>query len=186
VKTVAPVFNRKGYSGTSMSDITKATGLTKGAIYGNFENKNELAVMAFVYNIKFVLSKIEKVISSESSSIGKLNAISSFYRNYYQFTYNFGGCPLLNVGIDSNHQNPELLKKVNKAIRNIQNNIANIIQTGISDGTIKNSVDPQTYARKIFIVIEGAVFMSMTTRDEQYMADMADTLNEIINKELEI
>ncbi len=32
IDTVAPVFNKFGYAGTSMSDITKATGLTKGAV----------------------------------------------------------------------------------------------------------------------------------------------------------
>jgi AcrR family transcriptional regulator len=41
IKTVASVFNKKGYSGTSMADITNATGLTKGAIYGNFKDKND-------------------------------------------------------------------------------------------------------------------------------------------------
>ncbi len=39
LEKVAPVFNKNGYFGTSMSDITEATGLTKGAIYGNFKNK---------------------------------------------------------------------------------------------------------------------------------------------------
>ena len=33
IKTVAPIFNRKGYAATTMSDLTAATGLTKGAIY---------------------------------------------------------------------------------------------------------------------------------------------------------
>ena len=44
IETVAPIFNRKGYAATSMSDLTAATGLTKGAIYGNFKNKEELAI----------------------------------------------------------------------------------------------------------------------------------------------
>ena len=62
IKTVAPVFNKKGYSGTSLADIAKATGLTKGAIYGNFTDKNELAVKAFVHNINIVAAKIESDI----------------------------------------------------------------------------------------------------------------------------
>ena len=37
IETVAPIFSRQGYVGTSMSDLTEATGLTKGALYGNFE-----------------------------------------------------------------------------------------------------------------------------------------------------
>ena len=42
IEKTAPLFNMKGYSGTSMSDITAATGLTKGSMYGNFENKTKL------------------------------------------------------------------------------------------------------------------------------------------------
>jgi len=48
----APIFNKNGYVGTSLSDLTKATGLTKGAIYGNFLNKEDLALKAFQWNLK--------------------------------------------------------------------------------------------------------------------------------------
>ena len=30
IERVAPIFNTKGYQGTSLADMTKATGLTKG------------------------------------------------------------------------------------------------------------------------------------------------------------
>ena len=36
ISKVAPIFNKKGYSATSLIDMTSATGLTKGSIYGNF------------------------------------------------------------------------------------------------------------------------------------------------------
>lgn len=184
IKTVSPVFNRKGYSGTSISDITAATGLTKGAIYGNFTDKNELAVRAFVYNVKLVSAKIEKAISSSDNSLGKLYAISDFYKDYYQFTYEFGGCPILNVGIDSNHQNPALLEKVKKAIRNLQSNLAIIIQDGINEGDIKKDVDPKLYARRIFSMVEGGIFMSTVLKDKTYMEDLTEAITNLINKEL--
>ncbi len=184
IEKVAPVFNKKGYSGTSMHDITVATGLTKGAIYGNFENKNELAVKAFVYNIKLVMANIESVINQASTGLKKLQAISQFYRGYYHFTYDFGGCPLLNIGIDANHQNPRLLEKVNKAIFNIEQSIVSIIQLGIETGDFKPDVDAQACARRIFSLIEGAIFMSMTTKNEVYMVNMSDTLNLIIEHEI--
>ena len=50
VEKSAPIFNKKGYSGTSLHDLTEATGLTKGGIYGNFENKDEIAAAAFEFN----------------------------------------------------------------------------------------------------------------------------------------
>ena len=55
LEKVAPIFNQKGYSATSMSNLTAATGLTKGAIYGNFKNKEELAIKAFHFSINQVL-----------------------------------------------------------------------------------------------------------------------------------
>ena len=47
IEKTAPVFNAKGYAGTSINDLMIATGLTKGNIYGNFENKDEVALAAF-------------------------------------------------------------------------------------------------------------------------------------------
>jgi len=52
LQRVAPIFNKQGYVGTSLSDLTEVTGLTKGAIYFNFKNKEELAVKAFKFNVK--------------------------------------------------------------------------------------------------------------------------------------
>ncbi len=36
------VFNGKGYSKTTLNDIAEATGMTRGAIYWNFKNKEDL------------------------------------------------------------------------------------------------------------------------------------------------
>jgi TetR/AcrR family transcriptional repressor of nem operon len=50
IGSTANLFNMKGYAGTSLSDITGAFGLTKGSIYGNFANKEEVALAVFDYN----------------------------------------------------------------------------------------------------------------------------------------
>ncbi|MGN6478181.1 MAG: TetR/AcrR family transcriptional regulator, partial [Flavipsychrobacter sp.] len=63
VEQVAPIFNVKGYAGTSLSDMTSATGLTKGSIYGNFSGKDDVALAAFDYN----LAKLQHIISGEMS-----------------------------------------------------------------------------------------------------------------------
>ena len=52
VEKTAPIFNMKGYAGTSVNDMMAATGLTKGSIYGNFKNKDDVALAAFDHNRK--------------------------------------------------------------------------------------------------------------------------------------
>ena len=49
VRNAAPLFNTKGYEGTSLSDLMAATGLQKGGIYRHFASKEELAAEAFDY-----------------------------------------------------------------------------------------------------------------------------------------
>ena len=104
LETVAPIFNKNGYAATSMSDITTATGLTKGAIYGNFKNKEELAIAAFKYTVKNLMSRIAKHLELSDSPIQKLFLITDFYRNYYDYSKQLGGCPVLNIGVDANNK----------------------------------------------------------------------------------
>ena len=38
------LFSSKGYEKTSLSDVARAAGVTRGAIYWHFENKGELLI----------------------------------------------------------------------------------------------------------------------------------------------
>jgi TetR/AcrR family transcriptional repressor of nem operon len=91
IERVAPYFNKHGYTGTSLSDICKATGLTKGAIYGNFKDKEELAIKAFNYTVKRALGNLGEQLSPEESGLSKLFRVTNYYRNYYDHVYSFGG-----------------------------------------------------------------------------------------------
>src|SRR3954471_30399 len=84
VETTAPIFNKKGYAGTSMSDLTDATGLTKGSIYGNFANKDAVALAVYDYNYALINSELVAAVSQHSSMIGKLYAMAAFYKTYHQ------------------------------------------------------------------------------------------------------
>ena len=67
IEQVAHLFNKQGYRGTSLSDLTAATQLTKGSIYGNFENKEEVAIAAFDYNLELREQHIAKVMEGAST-----------------------------------------------------------------------------------------------------------------------
>ena len=49
VEAAAPIFNKRGYEGSSLSELMEATGLKKGGIYRHFASKEELAAEAFDY-----------------------------------------------------------------------------------------------------------------------------------------
>src|SRR5579862_197704 len=49
VAAAAPIFNKRGYEGSSLNDLMEATGLKKGGIYRHFSSKEELAAEALDY-----------------------------------------------------------------------------------------------------------------------------------------
>ena len=70
VRNAAPLFNTKGYEGTSLSDLMAATGLQKGGIYRHFASKEELAGEAFDYAWRRAFEKrLEGVVSDRGGEV---------------------------------------------------------------------------------------------------------------------
>ena len=186
LETVAPIFNKNGYAATSMNDITAATQLTKGAIYGNFSNKEDLAISAFKFTVKTLLIDIGKHLETKTSPLEKLLSITDFYRNYYAYSKRNGGCPVINIGVDANNQNTLLLENVRIVIEKIQDQIASLIEQGIEANEISTEINAMTYAKRIDTSIQGAVFMAHTMNDEFYIKDTMDQIDHMIITEMKV
>ena len=185
IETVAPIFNKKGYEATSMKDITFATGLTKGAIYGNFKNKETIAIAAFKENVNALLKKIAKHQNQSKSPLEKLYLITDFYTNYYDYSKKLGGCPILNIGVDAKHQETSLLEHVRSVINKTQYNISKLIDWGKETSEIKQEVNSQLFAKRLYSHIQGAIFMTYTMDDEHYLKQAMIEMNSIIKNEIE-
>lgn len=184
IETVAPIFNRNGYSAMSLSKITTATGLTKGAIYGHFENKEELALEAFRFSIRTVLKDLNTHVQQGTTPLEKLLNITTFYKGYYQYSKKFGGCPILNIGVDSEHQKNSISNLVRSYNERILVKFAELIDMGKASNELKDEVNSEFYAKRFFYMIEGAVYMAHIMKDEYYLVDLAHNLTNIINNEL--
>jgi AcrR family transcriptional regulator len=183
IETVAPVFNKHGYIGTSMSDLTEATGLTKGALYGNFENKEALALSAFQYNSNKLLEKIEEKLSQGNTAMEKILILTGFYRNYDAFTIDMGGCPILNVGVDAQHNNSLLSAAAKETIKTIEGKIALVFENGVNSGELRIPVTPLQFAKQLYTMIQGAVAMSTITNDRKYLINTVAYLEQLVKKE---
>ena len=184
IETVAPIFNKHGYIGTSMSDLTEATGLTKGAIYGNFENKEALALSAFEHNRNMLLKAIDDKLSTGTEALARLYSLLNFYKQYDVFTLPMGGCPLLNVGIDAQGNNKLLAAAVKETIKDIEGKVALILENGAKQNEIKLPVPPLQFAKQLFTMVQGAVAMSTMTQDRKYLVNTITYLEFLVKQEL--
>lgn len=184
IETVAPVFNKHGYIGTSMSDLTEATGLTKGALYGNFENKEALALSSFEYSSNILLKTIEEVLAKPGTALDKIYSLTDFYKKYDIFTLDMGGCPILNVGVDAQHNNKLLAAATKEIIKEIEGKIALTLENGVNNQEIKLPVTPLQFAKQLFTMIQGAITMATLTKDRKYLLNTIAYLEVLVKQEL--
>ncbi|MBL8992741.1 MAG: TetR/AcrR family transcriptional regulator [Spirochaetia bacterium] len=173
---MAPLFNRKGFAGTSLSDLEAATGLTKGSIYGNFRDKNEVAVEAFRYNYGALMREVRMVVDAVSGAANKLLAFSDFYRNSYPRLFKSGGCAILNTATDADDGNAALRREVVGALEGWKKYLEKIVQDGTSAGEF-GKVDPEPFACRFIAIIEGSIMLAKTTGEPRYLMHNLNSLS---------
>jgi AcrR family transcriptional regulator len=180
IEKTAPVFNEKGYAGTSMTDLENATGLTKGSIYGNFENKDEVALAAFDYTFNKVSNYIKEKTSATENAIERLLVYPRVYRNFFKIPFLKAGCPILNTSIESDDTHPPLKEKATDALQAWKKSVENQIKRGISRNEIKADTNPTEFAVVLIALIEGAIMQAKLTERNKELGITMDCLEKLI------
>lgn len=185
IEKTASLFNTKGYTATSLSDITEATGLTKGSIYGNFANKNDLALEVYKFNSGILKDNLLRSFGEEFPTVvDKLYAFVAFYRKNWQFVFFNGGCPLMNAATESDDTFPKLKNQVIISFTDWISRISTLIQEGQKRGELKSEVNAEEYASLFIMLIEGGILLSKTTGNECFLNQALDQIQYKIDQEL--
>jgi AcrR family transcriptional regulator len=187
IEKTATLFNTKGYNATSLSDITQATGLTKGSIYGNFENKDQVAIEVYKYNAALLSKVMNHSLGDQyPTSTEKLHAFVTFYRKNWRSVFSNGGCPLMNAATEADDSFPALKQYVQKSFTLWTEKIAAVIVQGQKKSELKASVNADEYASLFIMLIEGGILLSKTMDDEKYLNQALDKVKDMIDHELNI
>ena len=184
IEKSAPIFNMHGYKGTTMSQLTKAINMTKGAIYGNFIDKDEIALAAFDHNFAEISKKIQDVVRSKENACDKLIAFANFYLDEFKEISRKGGCPLMNATIDSDNIHPTLKERVAEAIEIWINSVIRIIYSGIKNKQINPNTKPEQFASVFVSLIEGGIMLSKATGNTIHLSRNVDQIIYLVNAEL--
>jgi TetR/AcrR family transcriptional repressor of nem operon len=179
----APIFNQKGYAGTALSDLMRATGLEKGGIYRHFESKQELAEDAFDHAWKVAIDTRFEGTEEIPNTVDRLKQIVGNFRDR-RIGLVPGGCPLLNTAIDSDDGNPRLRAKARRALRLWLERLQSIVEMGQRMGDVRSEVDSAKLATLIASTLEGSLMVSRLQRDEGPLDLACQHLEEFIESKV--
>jgi len=181
VSSAISLFNSKGYRATSLSDITKATGFSKGAIYGNFKNKDAVAEAAFDYAVNKVIEEVRAQIKSVQTAPEKLKAITGYYRDYILNPPISGGCPVINTATEADDNHPLLKAKVVRVMSLIKDSIKKILYRGIKEKQIEDNIDVDEFSNMLYASIKGGIIISRAEGDLFSYQQIENYLNKQID-----
>lgn len=177
----ASIFNKRGYAGTSLSDLMSATGLEKGGIYRHFASKEELALAAFDYAWAEALRPRMHGLDACASATDRLLLM---IRNFAEIVPNAisGGCPLMNTAIDSDDGNPLLRDKARRALHHWKDLIVSTVRQGQQSREFRQDISAEEVATVLISSLEGALMISRLERNGNALKIACEHLNNYVRR----
>ena len=155
LKSALSVFLKNGYSKTSLSDIAKNAGYTRGAAYWHFKDKNEI--------LEKLISKFHRRFTSNrndilESSLDPINKIREMININLPLLYNnkefrdFIELTWFKTEID---QYEGLLQGKIAITKAFNDTITSLFIEASNDGALKNEVNPEIAALTVTSIING-------------------------------
>lgn len=178
IAQAAPIFNTRGFAGSSMQDVMEATGLEKGGLYRHFSSKEELAAEAFRYALAgAVRLRTDKVDRTH----GAVEQLRSIVRQFVEAPSSLpGGCPLMNTAIEADDGNPLLRDLARKGFSDWRERIARVVRNGLKKGEIAEGTEPRRVANTLIAMLEGALMISRLEGSRAALEDARASLDALL------
>jgi AcrR family transcriptional regulator len=157
VQAARDQFWLNGFNGTSLDDLTDATGLGRGSLYGAFTDKRTLYLRAIDdYATELTEQVLADLRDPEKNGRNRLvDHIRSVTKLLTADTKG-RGCLMAKSAAEMGATDKEVARRVRKWLDAYQHDIAEAIQVGQHDGDIDPDADPDELALLILAVLRGA------------------------------
>jgi AcrR family transcriptional regulator len=169
VTEAAALFNIRGFAGTSMSDVSSATGLEKGGVYNHFASKDDLALAAFDYAAGLIVDRLTAELRARGDGLAQLNAMLDLYAELGMQPFVRGGCPILNTAVEADDTHPRLRDRAREVLGRWLQSVTQAVEAAVADGQLRADIDARGVAATIVAGIEGGMMVTRLYGDESWM-----------------
>jgi TetR/AcrR family transcriptional repressor of nem operon len=157
-------IHRSGFRGADLESILRGAGVTKGAMYHHFENKEALGY-AVVDEIigEIMREKWQVPLESAANPIdGLISIIQSTSLKPEPISR---GCPLNNISQEMSPLDEGFRKRAARIFAGWHRAIASALREGMRCGTVRKDVDPDEVATFVIAAYEGYISLAKNAQD---------------------
>ncbi len=162
LRNAMQVFMHKGYSKTSMQQLTKATGLHPGSIYCAFKNKRGLLLAAIEQYHMDTEAHIATIFVSDKPFVQCLQHYLDDVVNECLQCHDSGGCLLIRILSEVRGEDEEINGKLITCLDAWQTQLQDIFSKAITANELAQNKDAASCARYLTTMIYGLRTYSYT------------------------
>jgi len=160
------LFSVQGYFNTSIAGIVKATGLTKGGLYGHFRNKEEIWYAVYDECVRIWKGVVFQGVRDISDPMGRIERVlENSLKNYLGGGVFEGGCFLFNALVELAGQSPAMSHHVLKGFKAFSALLRQWLEEAEQKGVLREGLNLDGIATFLVISLNGAAPLYAASRD---------------------
>ena len=160
------LFSVQGYFNTSIESIVKATGLTKGGLYGHFRNKQEIWYAVYDECVRIWKSIVFQGVRDISDPLARIErVIENSLQNYLGAGVFEGGCFLFNALVELAGQSPAMSDHVLEGFKGFAELLRRWLEEADQQGRFREGLNPDEIAHFMVISLNGAAPLYAASKD---------------------
>jgi len=168
-------IHRSGYRGTDLDTILRTAGITKGAMYHHFENKEALGY-AVVDEIIAGLGQ-EKWWSPLKNAVNPIDALIGIIRSVSLKRSDVRcGCALNNLSQEMSPIDEGFRKRTAKLFWKWQSAIESALRNGKKRGMVRSDINPEEMASFLIATYEGYISLAKSHQSATVLQDGQQTM----------
>jgi AcrR family transcriptional regulator len=173
------LFSTKGFNGTSMNDIVRESGFSKGAIYGHFESKERLFLSLWERQTVVGIGQLRQMFSPDESAVDKLLKVAAMTMvSSCDCPREVGRMQMEFMVVASRMES--LAPDMQKRYETIHTFIREMFDEGIEKGEFKEDLDSQALTSILFAALDGLGLHYATLGIEFDAKRLQETLMKVV------
>jgi AcrR family transcriptional regulator len=144
LEVAAEAFADRGYAGTSLSDVLKASGVTKGGFYFHFPSKEALALATLRHKQEQWTSAVMAAVLRHPRAVDQLDAMVEALCDLHEQDRACRAISRLCTELGDGH--PELRPQLSTQLTTWMDMVAAVVRRGQDEGDIRPEVEPAVAA----------------------------------------
>ena len=157
LKAAAEVFTRRGIHAAGINEIVEAAGASKLTVYKNFGSKDGLVEAVLTDRTRRVRAWQNHAVEQAGTGREKILAVFDLIASWYAEA-GFRGCAMMNAATEDRGQDGAPRRLAQDHLTFYRDLFRRLL-------TEAGARDPETTARQLVIVLEGATLISAVDRD---------------------